>query len=79
MARVPAAKKSEDVEVEVTLMRRVGPERFEVITAVVKGQLSGVKVLERNVSIVVGRLTAQRAMRAQTDKAIAKLGLSVGN
>ncbi|MEY4955767.1 MAG: hypothetical protein RL409_24, partial [Gemmatimonadota bacterium] len=43
-------------EVSVTLMRKVGPERFEVVTGVVRGTISDVKVIEKSVSLMVGRL-----------------------
>lgn len=66
-----------DAETEVTLMRKVAPERFEVVTATLRGQLSDVKVLEKSVSLVVGRLTARKAIAKQSRSATAALGIPV--
>ncbi len=68
-----------DVETTVTLMRKVAPERFEVVTGVVKGPLSNLKVLESNVSLVVGRGTARKAIEKQKALALSVLGLSGDN
>ncbi len=65
--------------VTVTVMRRVAPERFEVLTGVVTGPLSEVKVLERSVSLMVGRQTASKHLRKQLEASLAKLGLPVGS
>ncbi len=68
---------TEEIEIPFTAMRKVAPERFEVVTGVVRGVVSDLKMLERNVSITVGRLTAQKSMKAQHAAAVAKLGLEV--
>lgn len=44
-----------DVEAVVTMMRRIAPERFKVVTGVVRGPLLDEKVLEPDVSLVVAR------------------------
>ncbi len=71
----PEPKPSE-VESPVVLMRRIGPGRFEVATATLRGALVNVKVLEKDVSIVVGRGTARKALAEQHRKNSADLGLT---
>jgi|GEM_PF-3723104 len=75
----PVSEPSPDVETTITLMRRVGPERFEVVTGTVKGQLSNVRVLETSVSLVVGRGTARKAIERQRANSLSALGLSADN
>ncbi len=70
---------SAEVETTVTLMRKVAPERFEVVTGTIKGALANVKVLEANVSLVVGRGTARKAIEKQKSQALASLGLAGDN
>lgn len=65
------------VEAQVTLMRKVGPERFEVVTGVVRGHFEQAKVLERSVGLMVGRLTARKSLAVQHRAASAALGLEV--
>ncbi len=77
MAKPPVKPTTPDTETEVTLMRKVAPERFEVVTATLKGSLSGLKVLEKNVSLTVGRLTARKAIQRQAQQQAAKLGITV--
>ncbi len=77
MAKFASAPKSDDVEVQVTLMRRVAPERFEVVVGTVKGPVVVTKTLEKAVSLMVGRGTARTSLRKQHDAAAAKLGLAV--
>ncbi len=72
----PEPKPSE-VESPVVLMRKVGPEHFEVLTATLRGALVDVKVLEKRVSLVVGRGTARRALAEQHRKNSESLGLKV--
>ena len=64
-------------EAEVTLMRKVGPERFEVVTGVVRGEFVPKKQLERSVSLMVGRMTARKSLAVQHRAASAALGLEV--
>lgn len=77
MARPAAKQEAEELEVEITVMRKVAPERFEVFVASVTGSLTVKKVLEKSVSLVVGREAAQKSMRKQHDSHVAKLGLTV--
>ncbi len=73
------SKKTDDVEASVVLMRRIGPERFEVVTGTVKGPLLNPKVLEPNVSLMVGRETARSAVDKQKSQAMRMLGLEGDN
>ena len=59
------------------MMRKVAPERFEVVTAVVRGPMAITKVLEKSVSLVVGREVAQKSIDKQRNAHVAKLGLTV--
>lgn len=65
------------IETPVVLMRKIGPERFDVVEGVVVGDFRQTKILESNVSLVVGRGTARRALDIQHRKNAATLGLSV--
>ncbi len=69
--------KSNEVEVPFTVMRKIGPERYEVVSGVVKGVPSDIKTLERNVSLVVGRETTARSMRKQANAALITIGASI--
>ena len=62
-------------EIEVTLMRTVAPERFDVVSGVIRGALEVTKVLERNVTLVVARGTARAAIDKQSVATKARLGL----
>ncbi len=77
MAKPAARPPVDEAEVLCTFMRRVGPERFDVVTGVVRGEVKDVKVLEKGVSLVVGRGTARKSLTLQYRKAAAALGLSV--
>lgn len=68
--------KSDEVEIPFTAMRRLSPEHFEVVTGLVRGTVTDLKVLEKDVSLVVGRLTAQKSMKAQHEAAVKRLGLA---
>jgi len=75
----PTPVPANEVETPVVLMRKVGPERFEVVTGTVKGELLNLKVLEKSVSLVVGRATARKAIDLQKAKSLMALGLSSDN
>ena len=77
--RMAKPKPQAEVEAQVVLMRKIAPERFEVLTGTLRGSLSDVKVLERNVSITVGRGTARKALDEQKRKESAAFGLEGGN
>ena len=64
-------------EVEVTLVRKVGPERFDVVVGTIKGPLKLTKVLERNVTLVVARGTARSSIDRQSTAVKAGIGLAV--
>ena len=61
-------------EVEVVMMKRVAPERFDVVVGVIRGPMEVTKTLERGVSLVVGRGAARAAIDKQTEKRKATLG-----
>lgn len=65
-----------NIDTQVTVMRRLAPGRFEVVTGTVRGPLLNPKVLEVDVSLVVGRGTARKAIEKQKAAALAALGLS---
>lgn len=73
----PKREADDVVEQPVVLMRSVGPERFEVLTAKLRGTLFDVKKLETSVSLAVGRGTARKALAENHRKAAAVLGLEV--
>lgn len=78
MAKRDAPPKSADeMEIPATLMLKVGPERFDVVEGVVRGSFIPTKVLEKRVSLVVGRGTARKALHRQHTQAAARLGLTV--
>lgn len=79
MAKPARAVKSDDVEVTVTAMRKIGPERFDVVTGTLRGTLEDVKVLEKNVTLMVGRLTARAAIDRQANARKAALGIAADN
>lgn len=79
MANIGKLRAPPDVETTVTLMRRIAPERFEVVTGTIKGPLGDVKVLEKSVSLSVGRGTARKAIEKQKSAALQSLGLSADN
>lgn len=62
-------------EVAVTFMRRVGPERFDVVEGVVRGTLEVTKVLDKSVSLMVARGTARKSIDKQTERVKASLGM----
>ncbi len=64
-------------EVEVTLMKKVAPERFDVLVGTIRGEFTTTKVLEKSVSLVVARGRARASIDKQTNAAKAKLGMSV--
>ncbi len=76
MAKPARALKSDEVEVVVTAMRKIGPERFDVVTGVLRGPLEEVKVLEKNVTLMVGRMTARASIDRQANSRKAALGIS---
>lgn len=76
MAKSSYAPKTE-IETPVTLMRSVGPERFEVVSGVVRGVFIEKKQLEKSVSLAVGRGTARRSLTEQHRHSAAVLGLDV--
>lgn len=63
-------------EVEVTLVRRVGKERFDVVVGTIKGPLKLTKQLERGVTLVVARGTARASIDRQSAAQKAGLGLA---
>ncbi len=77
MAKQPSKPSPEETEIPVTLMRKVGPERFDVVVGVVRGVFTESKALDRNVSLVVARGTARKSLDAQHRTRSAALGLSV--
>ena len=77
MAKPPREPVEKPVEQPVVLMRKVGPERFEVVSATLRGTLHDVKQLEKSVSLAVGRGTARKALDEVYRKLAANLGLSV--
>ena len=79
MAKPNRVPSPEEVEIPCTRMVRVGPERFDVVTGVVRGVFTEAKVLEKSVSLVVGRGTARKSLEIQHRKNAAALGLSVEN
>ncbi len=64
-------------EAEVTLLRKVAPERFDVVVGTIRGTLEVSKVLERNVSLMVARGTARSSIDRQASKVKAALGIAV--
>ncbi len=66
-------------EVEVTIMRKVAPERFDVVVGVLRGKVEATKTLEKGVSLVVARGTARKSIDKQTRETMANLGLEVGS
>ena len=79
MAKPNRPPSPEETEIPCTLMRKVGPERFDVVVGTVRGVFVETKVLERNVSLMVGRGTARKSLEIQGRKNAAALGLSVEN
>ncbi len=77
MARLDRKPAAEETETEITLLRKVAPERFEVVTAVIRGPVVVTKVLEKSVSLMVGRDTARRSLRRQHESALRVLGMHV--
>jgi len=63
--------------IEVTLVRKVGPERFDVLAGVITGPFEVTKVLDKNVTINVARTTAWKSMDRQNETARAGLCLPV--
>ena len=77
MAKLFPKPVSAEAEAPVVLMRKVAPERFEIVTGYVRGTFVEVKTLDRNVSLTVGRGTARKALAELHRKLSAALGLSV--
>ena len=71
----PKNSESKPEEVEVVFMRKVAPERFDVVAGVVRGSLEVTKVLEKSVSLMVARGTARLAIDKQTERVKASLGM----
>lgn len=66
-------------EAEVVVMVKVAPERFDVLSGVIRGSFDPKKTLERSVSLVVARGTARAAIDRQSAAHKAKLGIDGGN
>jgi hypothetical protein len=64
---------SSEVETPVVVMRRVGPERFEVVTGFVKGPLLNPKVRDSGVSMTVAVGTARTHLHKLSETLDAKL------
>lgn len=64
-------------ELEVVMMKKVAPERFDVVSGVIRGPLEVKKTLEKGVSLVVARGTARAAIDRQAANRKANLGLEV--
>lgn len=74
MAKLFKKQPEGEVSVPVTFMRAIpGTERFEVVTGVVSGPISGLKVIESGVSFVVGRAAAEKSFAAQKNAELTKL------
>lgn len=74
MAKLFKSKPDESVEVPVTFLRKIpGTERFEVVTGVVRGPVTGLQTVENNASFVVARAAAERAFSRQKDAELLKL------
>lgn len=69
--------KSIEIEVPFTVMRKIGNEKYEVVVGTIKGVPSITKTLEHNVSLVVGRESAAKAMRKQVDVALRAIGTTI--
>ena len=79
MAKNPAKPRTPvpagSIETQVVLMRRLSSERFEVVTGTLVGELRDVKVLEKNVSLAVGRGTARKHLAQLHDRQSLAFGL----
>lgn len=65
-----AKPKPEDlVEIEVTVMRKIAPERFKVVKGTLRGHLADEKTLEPSVSLAVAR----ERVRSEEAKTAARL------
>lgn len=74
MAKLFKSKPEAEVEVGVTFMRRIaGTDRFEVVTGTVTGPVKDEKILERGVSFVVGRASAEKSFEKQKQSELLKL------
>jgi hypothetical protein len=71
MAKLFPKPVAAETEVPVVVMRRVGPERFEVVEGFVRGVFTETKRLESMVSMVVATDTACRALRKKHEKEMA--------
>jgi len=76
MAKLFPKPVASDSEAPVVLMRKVGPERFEIVTGFVRGALVVERVLETSVSLQVGRGTARKALAELHRRNSAALGLT---
>lgn len=63
MAKPPPPKLPVEVETTVVLMRRLGPERFEVVEGTIRGVFRKTRQVENSVSMVVATESARREMR----------------
>ena len=63
---------------EVTVVNRLGPEKFEVISGRILGSLEEPKVLESGVSLRVALDSANRSVNRQHEERLARLRKSVG-
>lgn len=73
MAKLLKTKPETEIDVDVTFMRRLPEGRFEVVTGVVTGEVKNPKVIESNVSFVVGRAAAEKAFERQKQAELLKL------
>ena len=71
----PTVNQSE-VEIPFTATRKLGKEKYEVVSGVLRGIPRDVKLLESGVSLAVARDTARRNMQKQLGPMIANGGLS---
>ncbi len=77
MAKPSYPQRSAETEIPCTIMRKVGPEKFDIVVGVVRGTFVETKALDRNVSLVVGRGTARKSLAEQHRRLSAALGLTV--
>jgi hypothetical protein len=69
-----APAKPEKFARPAVFVRRIGPEKFDVVSGILVGELSDVKVREHGVSLVVALLSA----RALEQKLLEKVMLDFG-
>ena len=59
----PLPKPPAELETTVVLMRRIGPERFEVVEGVIRGEFRKTRQIENSVSMMVATESARRELR----------------